>query len=161
MYVFTDRSKVIIVFYSHSYYNTLSWVGGRKKNDGVIATSWGIPVEMCCTIECHLWNVSHLKKMVRSLPNGKNGWVNRWSQCRLSGKCYDRSMCTRSWDSQDKSYPQESFLRRGSIELCFRGRKRILEAANGGIKQNDRKRNARQEMCCSSGREGWEVVMCV
>ena len=110
MHVCMDRLKVIIICHSQSYYNMFSWLG--EKNSGVIAITLGILVEMCCTIECHLCNVSHMKKMLRSLPNGKNGWINRWSQYRLSGKCCDgRSVCTRSWDSQDNSNPQESFLK--------------------------------------------------
>lgn len=68
-----------------------------------------------CTTECHLRNVSHLKKILRSLLNGETEWVNRWSQNCLSGKCDARNMCTGSQDSQGKSNPMGRLLRGGNV----------------------------------------------
>lgn len=68
-----------------------------------------------CTTECHPRNVPHLKKILRSLPNGKAECVNRWSQNCLSGKCDAGNMCTGSQDSQGKSNPMGRLLRGGNV----------------------------------------------
>lgn len=161
MYVHTDRSKVIIVCYSHSYYNRLSWLGERKKkwwsyshlagNTGGNVLHYWMSSVKCVTSE----------KMVRSLPNGKNGWVTRWSQCRLSGKCYGGSMCTDHETAKIRVTRRKVFLEEEVLGLYFRGRRRVLQAENGWKSNRTEGDIQDKKRAMAVGGEGRDVVTCL
>lgn len=83
-----------------------------------------------CTIECHLRNVSHLKKILRSLPNGETEWVNRWSQNCLGS--VRRAACAQDhMTARERGTRWEGCLEEDMFDLCLREKESIRRGMDG------------------------------